>query len=149
MMNKLLVLIAALTLLSGCVVNHSSSTTVNQEVSRHYYHDYEREVGYAQAVQVGKTLYVSGVTGRGDDMQAQLTNIYDRISSILADFEASPDNIVKEVLYTTDMEAVKQLIPIRKRYFSEGVYPAATWVQIERLFLPELKLEVDVTVQLK
>ena len=58
------------------------------------------------------------------------------------------DDIVKEVLYTTDMDAMKKAIPTRKAFFKNGVYPAATWVEISRLFMAEAVLEVDVTVKL-
>lgn len=138
--------------LSGCVVSHtervSESSKKTTQVSRHYHNDWEQEIGYAQLVRVGNTLHVSGITGRGETMEQQIVSVYDRIRDVLATYGATPDHIVKEILFTTDIEAVKAHIPLRKSYFSKDNYPAATWVQIERLFLPEIQLEVDVTVQI-
>ena len=139
-------------LLSGCVVSHTETRSKNvdkpTQVSRHYHNEWEQEIGYAQVVRVDNTLYVSGITGRGDSMQEQVRSVYDRIRDVLAQYGATPDHIVKEILFTTDIEAMKAQIEQRKSYFSKDVYPAATWVQIERLYLPDIQLEVDVTVQL-
>lgn len=139
----------SVTLLSGCVLNHTSKQTpLTDDIERHYFNNWEKQIGYAQVVRVGNTLHVSGVVGGGATLAAQLDNVYREIGDILLKFNATPDDIVKEVLYTTDMEAMKKLIKQRKGFYSDGLYPAATWVQIERLFMPEAMLEIDVTVVL-
>ncbi len=130
-------------LLSAC-----ASTPEPAEVRRYHAGDWEQDIGYTQAVRHGNILHVSGVVTGGDTMDEVVTNTYRRIESILAEFDADMDDIVKEVLYTTDMEAMKKAIPVRKAFFPNGIYPAATWVQISRLFVAEAVLEVDVTVML-
>lgn len=153
-------IIAALPLivaLSGCVINHSSkpdtkpsaaTAQVKTKVERHYFNDWEAEIGYAQAVVHGNTLYVSGVPAGGKDMSEAMEKAYQRIADILLKFNATPDDIVKEVLFTSDMEATKKAIPVRKKFFSNGHHPAATWVEVSRFFNEGLLLEVDVTVSL-
>lgn len=113
-------------------------------VERHYQGDWEYDIGYAGVTKVGQMLYVSGVTAGGASYDEAFKTVYDRVFEILAKFGANGDHIVKEVAYTTDMEAHKKGIEARKAYFSDNKYPAATWVQVERLFDPELLLEVEV-----
>ncbi|XOV79638.1 MAG: RidA family protein [Aestuariibacter sp.] len=148
LMKTIALTVFATTMLSGCVLNHTSKQTPPSDIERHYLNDWEKQIGYAQVVRVGNTLHVSGVVGGGASLAEQLDNVYRAIGDILAKFNATPDDIVKEVLYTTDMDAMKKLINNRKGFYSDGLYPAATWVQIERLFMPEAMLEVDVTVVL-
>jgi 2-iminobutanoate/2-iminopropanoate deaminase len=44
-------------------------------------------------------------------------------------------HVIKENLYTTDIEA--------RKAFYQNDFPAATWVQVQQLFVPELKVEVE------
>jgi enamine deaminase RidA (YjgF/YER057c/UK114 family) len=55
--------------------------------------------------------------------------------------------VVKETLYTTDIEAVKANNAVRKAFY-KGDFPAATWVQISRLFRPTALVEVEVVAHL-
>lgn len=109
---------------------------------------WEQDIGYTQIVQDGKTLYLSGVVAGGETMEEQVRGAYTRIVEMLLEYDVGTDRIVKEVLYTTDMEAMKTAIPIRKEFFPHEKYPAATWVQIERLFSEGAMVEVDVTAVL-
>ena len=144
-MNRLhqWLLFASMAFLSAC-----ATTADTSKVERYHSGDWEQDAGYTQAIRHGKQLYVSGVISRGETMQEQVTNVYHEIKRILARFGADMDDIVKEVLYTTDMEAMQNAIPARKAYFKNGIYPSATWVQIERLFEPDAMLEVEVEVML-
>ena len=73
LMNKRLLLLPALALAlltSGCVVNtHTTETVTLNPIERHYFNDWEVEIGYAQAVVDGHTLYVSGIPAGGANMQ--------------------------------------------------------------------------------
>ena len=73
----------------------------------------EKEYGYCQAVKVDNTIYVSGqvshddkgnIVGRGD-MEAQMRQAYANIEKVLAQYGATMDNIVDELLFMTDMDA--------------------------------------------
>lgn len=134
---------------SACVVHHSSSSSSSGKTfERYYYSDWETEIGYAQVVRDGDTLYVSGIPAGGKDMSEAMQKAYERIADILAKFEVTPDQIMKEVIFTKNMEATKDAIEVRKSFFSEGAYPAATWVQIDRLYDEGLLIEVDVIAKL-
>ena len=55
--------------------------------------------------------------------------------------------MVKENLYTTDIEAVKQNNHVRKAFY-KGDFPAATWVQIPRLYMQQATIEVELVAHL-
>lgn len=95
----------------------------------------EEAIGYAQAVKVGTTLYISGTVGGSEDMSLSVKRVYDNLEKTLAHYGATFQNVVKENLYTTDLEAVKRNESLRKEYY-KGDFPAATWVQIDRLYTP-------------
>ena len=102
-------------------------------------------IGYANAVQVGNTVYVSGIVARGANMEEQVTNIFAQLKELLPKFNATINDVVKETTFTTDMEALKTANPARLKAYA-GHTPAATWVQIQRLFMPQALLEIEFTV---
>lgn len=106
----------------------------------------DEQAGYAQAVLVDNILYISGTVG-GGDMAAQLKGVYNGIEHTLKAYGATFQNVVKESLFTTDIEAVKKNNEVRKAFY-KGDYPAATWVQITRLYMPEALVEVEVIAHL-
>jgi 2-iminobutanoate/2-iminopropanoate deaminase len=112
---------------------------------------WEKEYGYAQAVKVGDTIYVSGqvshdetgkIVGPGD-METQMRQAYTNIKKILAQYGATIDNIVDEILFVTDMNtAFAAAVNCRKDIFSGTPNVASTIVQIQRLAFPELMIEI-------
>src|SRR5688500_19980400 len=73
---------------------------------------WEKEYGYAQAVKVGETIYLSGQVSHDEagnivglkDMEIQMRQTYANIQKVLAQYGATMDNIVDEVLFVTDMD---------------------------------------------
>lgn len=118
-------------------------------LERHQLGSWEADIGYTGVVRDGDTLHVSGVPCRGADMQAAVRDCYGKLTKILQQFDADSSQVVKETVFTTDMDALIKAIPDRKTFFADGKYPAASWVQISRLFDAEAKLEVEWTVRLK
>ncbi|GAB3929001.1 RidA family protein [Larkinella terrae] len=106
----------------------------------------EDGAGYAQAVKVGKTIYISGTVGVGDAATA-LTNVYNGLQKTLAFYGATFQNVVKENLYTTNIEEMKKHNDIRKKYYNND-FPAATWVQIQRLYMETALVEVELVAVL-
>ena len=103
--------------------------------------------GYTQALRVGNVIYISGTVAT-DISEKDVRRVYRVIEKSLEPFGATLQNVVKETVYTTDIEAMKSFNNIRKAIY-KGDYPAATWVQISRLFMPEAKLEIEVIAHLK
>ena len=110
-------------------------------------HEWEQPTGYASAVRVGRTLYLSGQTSAAKGMENQVQEIYKGLGKTLAHFGADFTCVVKENIYTKDIEALNAANPVRKKFYG-GSFPAATWVQVSRLFSPEDLLEVELVAVL-
>lgn len=102
--------------------------------------------GYVQVLKVDNVLYISGAVAL-DITPAGITQVYRALEKSLNSFGATFQNVVKENLYTTDMEAMQKHNAARKAFY-KGDFPAATWTQISRLFMPEAKLEVELVAHL-
>ena len=63
----------------------------------------------AQAVQVGDIIYLSGQVGvdehgsAPDDLVAQTVLAYEHVRTVLAEFGATLDSVVEEIVFVTDM----------------------------------------------
>ena len=121
----------------------------------------ERRYGYAQAVRVGDTIYVSGQIARGEDgaligageMAAQLRAAYANVARALAPFDAGLSNVVEEVVYVTDITAASKAAgEIRHEAYGvpagEPIEVASTLVQVVALAHPELLVEIRCTARL-
>ncbi len=106
----------------------------------------DTSAGYVQVLKVDDVLYISGAVAR-DITPEGITRVYQSLERSLKSFGASFQNVVKENLYTTDIEAMKKYNDARKAFY-KGDFPAATWTQITRLFMAEAKLEVELIAHL-
>lgn len=110
-----------------------------------------RPFGYAHAIQVDKTLYISGqipldmdmnVVGK-NDMTAQTEQVYGNLKKVLEDAGGGMKNIVMLNIYCTDIERFdKETRGMRKKYFGD-YYPAVTAVEVKRLYHPDYMIEVE------
>jgi 2-iminobutanoate/2-iminopropanoate deaminase len=124
--------------------------TINKQI-KSFGMPWEKEYGYAQALKVGDTIYVSGqvshdetgkIVGVGD-MEVQMRQAYTNIKKLLAHYGATMDNIVDEMLFVTDMNtAFAAAVKCRQDIFSGMPIIASTIVQIQRLAFPELMIEI-------
>ena len=106
----------------------------------------DTSAGYVQVVKVDNVLYISGAVAR-DVTPEGITRVFQALERSLKSFGASFQNVVKENLYTTDIEAMKKYNDARKAFY-KGDFPAATWTQITRLFMADAKLEVELIAHL-
>lgn len=125
---------------------------------------WEEQYGYAQAVKVGDTIYVSGQFSHDDqgnvvgpapldgmgrivdhsNMETQMRQTYANAKKILHEFGATLDDVVEEVLYVTDMEAAFAVAgSVRKEaYGSKKPLVASTILVTPRLALPTQLIEI-------
>lgn len=125
---------------------------------------WEEQYGYAQAVKVDDTIYVSGQLSHDDqgnivgpaplddsgrirdysNMETQMRQTYANAKKILSQFGATLENVVEEVLFVTDMEtAFAAAGPVRKEaYASKTPAVASTIVVTPRLALPTQLIEI-------
>lgn len=102
--------------------------------------------GYAQAVKVDNVIYISGTVAR-DVTPEGIKRVFDNLERTLKNYGATFQNVVKENLYTTDIEAMKRYNDARKAYY-KGDFPAATWIQVPRLFMADARLEIELIAHL-
>ncbi len=102
--------------------------------------------GYAQAIKVDNVIYISGTVAR-DVTPEGIKRVYDNLERTLKAYGATFQNVVKENLYTTDIEAMKRYNDTRKAYY-KGDFPAATWIQVPRLFMADARLEIELIAHL-
>ena len=132
---------------------------------------WEDQYGYAQALKVDDTIYVSGqlshdeqgnVVGAAplDDsgkisdhsnMEIQMRQTYANAKKILSEFGATLDNVVEEVVYVTDMDKAMEVAgPVRKEaYGSEKPEVASTIVVTPRLAFPTQLIEIKFIAKLR
>jgi enamine deaminase RidA (YjgF/YER057c/UK114 family) len=125
---------------------------------------WEEAYGYAQAIQVGNEIYVSGQlshdeggnlvaaatldkAGRPNDfsmMEEQMRTTYDNISKLLAQFGATLDNVVEETLYVLDVDAAFAAAgKVRKEaYGTERPQCASNLIGVSRLAMPPQLIEI-------
>jgi enamine deaminase RidA (YjgF/YER057c/UK114 family) len=114
----------------------------------------EKHLGFAQAVRAGDTVYLSGVCSIDQDgqvrdpydMPAQIRNVYSELRQIVAQQGLSFADVVKETIYTTELDKLAEHAAGRLEYFDAVALPAASWVEVRRLFSPALLLEVEFTL---
>lgn len=102
--------------------------------------------GYAQVLKVDNILYISGAVTTEITPEG-ITSVYNDLKASLSSFGATFENVVKENLYTTDIDEMKKFNYVRKRFYKKD-FPAATWVQVQRLYMPNAKLEVELIAHL-
>ncbi|MDX2045984.1 MAG: RidA family protein [Chitinophagaceae bacterium] len=106
----------------------------------------DTSAGYAQAVKIDNVIYISGTVAREVNPEG-IKRVYEALERTLRHYGATFQNVVKENLYTTDIEAMKQYNYVRKAFYKND-FPAATWVQIPRLFMADARLEIELVAHL-
>ena len=147
-MKKNFISIAALLIF---ILLSTNLTAQNNTIKKEKWHwgnavQQDTSAGYVQVVKVDNVLYISGAVAR-DVTPEGITRVYQALERSLKSFGASFQNVVKENLYTTDMEAMKTHNAARKAFY-KGDFPAATWMGVSRLFMADAKLEVELIAHL-
>ena len=117
---------------------------------------YEKDFGYSQAVLIDKTLFVSGTVAADadgrlvapNDMAGQMRAVYANIKRTLAANGVGFDSVVKETIYTTDMNALLKVADLRSEYYAKEHLPAVSWVEVRRLLDPGFLVEIEVVAEL-
>jgi len=124
---------------------------------------WEQSYGYSQAVRVGDTIWVSGQLSHDDagnlvgpapvdekgrildhgNMRVQMAQSYANAKQVLAQFGATLDNVVEEVLYVTDMDAAFAVAgAVRAEAYGGRPVVASTIVVTPRLAFPSQLIEI-------
>lgn len=109
------------------------------------------EKSYTHARAGGNLIFIAGtvswddafqVVGEGD-WNKQIETIYGDLRRVLNHFELGLGAIVRETIYTTSMDRLVAANGTRLNAYANGVPPASTWIEVERLANPKLLLEIE------
>jgi 2-iminobutanoate/2-iminopropanoate deaminase len=111
---------------------------------------------YTDAVRFGDLLFISGLGPLdkdmklvgGDDAAAQTRQIFENMKLVLAAAGADFGDILKVTVYLTDIDDRKIINPVRAEYFGSA-RPASTLIEISRLAIPGMKVEIEAVVGLR
>lgn len=117
---------------------------------------YEKDFGYSQAVLIDKTLYISGTVAADEngrlvapgDMAGQMRAVYTNLKQTLAAHGSGFDEVVKETIYTTNMDALLKASDLRFEYYDKERLPTTSWVEVRRLVDPGFLVEIEVIAEL-
>jgi 2-iminobutanoate/2-iminopropanoate deaminase len=148
--------IVALVGLASCEREHEPEPPPPRVKQVFHLNAYEKDFGYSQAVLVDKTLYVSGsvsvdAEGRlvaAGDVAGQLRAAYTNIRRTLAAHHSDFDEVVKETIYTTDMESLLKAADVRFEFYDKERLPTVSWVEVKRLVDPGFLVEIEVVAEL-
>jgi enamine deaminase RidA (YjgF/YER057c/UK114 family) len=107
------------------------------------------------SVSPGRLLFTAGMTGRQPDgtiipggMAAQVQRTMERLQAILQHAGANFSQVIKQLLYITDMEAhAAHGRPVRAAFFGEA-RPTSTALGVRRLADPAMLIEIELVVDL-
>ena len=77
------------------------------------------------------------------DIAGQAEFIFNNISKILVEADATLDDVVKAQLFLTDMSLFDQVSPVRNKYFANS-QPVSTMVEVKSLVKSGCMLEIEV-----
>ena len=105
---------------------------------------------WSNCLRVGDMVYTSGFTSRANDLKTiegkdsyeQAKVIFTKIRHCIEGAGGKMDDIVKMVIYVTDMKENTLVWKARREFFS-GDFPVSTLVQVAALATPDIRVEID------
>ena len=107
---------------------------------------------FSQGVKVGNILTLAGQLGTDaegntpEDIKGQMVNCYENIKSVLAEFDATIENIIDETWFVTDvdecMENVSEIFSEREKIYGCKPEVSQTLIGTSALVAPNLKIEI-------
>ena len=114
--------------------------------------------GYSYAVKKrGTPVFISGqvaidaagrLVGEGD-IAAQAEQAFKNLRTVVEACGGSMDDIVKITVFVTDSSFRGAVAAARQRSFTEGAYPASTYLVVSALAVPQLLVEVEAVAMLE
>jgi reactive intermediate/imine deaminase len=110
---------------------------------------------YTDAVRFGSLLFVSGIGPLGDDgalvgrddPAEQTRQIFRNMDKVLRAAGASAADVLKVTVYLTEIADRVKINPVRQEFFG-AARPASTLVEVSKLAVPGMKVEIEAVVGL-
>ena len=110
---------------------------------------------YADAVQAGEVLYVSGIVPVGEDgvvvgpgdVVAQARQVFALLGRVLDAAGGGPGDVAKVTVFLLDVDDRPRINPVRQEFFGSS-RPASTLVEVSGLAVPGALLEVEAVAHL-
>ncbi|WP_020409098.1 RidA family protein [Hahella ganghwensis] len=121
------------------------------ELRRINYEGLEAPVGpYVHAVKHGNTLFLSGLTAFGTEahhssIAHQASVIFRQIDTIAAAEGRGLEHLIKVTVFVTELEHLDELRKTLLAVYGAHL-PASSLLKVEKLFDPELKIEIEATL---
>jgi 2-iminobutanoate/2-iminopropanoate deaminase len=145
----------------GMLATQTGASAQNLEVKRYYPSEWTkgRFAGIVTVTGPGKTIYLAG-EGAEDETTPpgqiapilhlgnpyeQCRYAFDKIKRSLASQGATLADVVKQIVYVTDIRFQDDVTKCRREAYGDSPIPAQTFVVISALAIPGMLLEIDVT----
>ena len=101
-----------------------------------------------------RLLFTAGITARDPDgkvvgvgdIRAQIEQCFRNLGDVLHAAGANYGDVLKWTMYTTDIDAFSKHAEVWQRYFIDK--PASTLVEVRRLVIPEMLVEIEAVARL-
>ena len=157
---------AAATAVGAAILVPDQSNAANNKIAKQAENlgvPWEKAYGYAQAVKVGDTIYLSGQLSHDDkgkmvapatldaegrisdhgNMGAQMAQSYANAKTLLERYGATMENVVEEVVYVTDMDAAFAVAGrVRAEAYGRPPVVASTILVTPRLAFKDQLVEI-------
>lgn len=109
------------------------------------------EKSYSQAIEADGVIFIAGTVSWDDDFnvvgvgsyEEQVRRIYADIGRTLTALGLDAGALVKETIFTHDMDGFVAVSAARAEFYGDAPPPASTWLQISKLARDDLLVEIN------